>query len=250
MLVRDAIAMKRRVSRATWESEMLCERPWRSDVVLPEFSPTRHVGARLRGHQRAAVDGAGGGKSHAAQRLLWVGGMDFGYRAPTVVLYGAVDDAGTLWIVDERVVAGSVLDEHVAAIRTGLAREGVAAWPALAWIGVDPAGAITSDQTGLSAIAVMRECGLVVKARRMGIAAGLALMRARLAPADGRVPTLFIHERCAKLIESLERYHYPTDDPESDTPLKGEGFDHAVDALRYLVQNLDQPYKTANGRYV
>ncbi len=38
-----------------------------------------------------------------------VGGMAFGIRAPTVVLWGGVDPSGVLWIVDERVVVGADL---------------------------------------------------------------------------------------------------------------------------------------------
>jgi hypothetical protein len=96
----------------------------------------------------------------------------------------------------------------------------------------------------------MRQAGLTVKTRRMGVVDGLALVRARLAPADGNGPRLFVHQRCEKLIESLERYHYPEDDPESDSPVKRDGFDHAVDALRYMIQNLDKPHKTGVRGYL
>ena len=44
------------------------------------------------------------------------------------------------------------------------------------------------------------------------------LLRARLKPASGG-PTLFVHAACERLIESLERYRYPADQPESTTPL-------------------------------
>jgi phage terminase large subunit len=84
----------------------------------------------------------------------------------------------------------------------------------------------------------------------MGVVDSLALVRARLAPADGNGPRLFVHRRCEKLIESLERYHYPEDDPESDSPVKRDGFDHAVDALRYMIQNLDKPHKTGVRGYL
>jgi hypothetical protein len=51
-----------------------------------------------------------------------------------------------------------------------------------------------------------------------------------------------------KLIESIERYHYPRDRPECSVPEK-DGNDHAVDALRYLVQNVDKPTWTRMSRY-
>jgi hypothetical protein len=74
------------------------------------------------------------------------------------------------------------------------------------------------------------------------------MIRARLRPASGP-PRLFIHARCARLIESLERFRYTKDSPYSEVPLKGEGYDHAVDALRYLVQAVDRPCKASNGKY-
>jgi len=210
----DAISMKGRVGSATWEAEMLCLRPSRTDAVMPEFDPALHV-----------VDEAPVGRG-----ATWIGGMDFGYRAPTVVLWGAVE-GGVLWVVDERVVAGVVLDEHVRAIRA-------APHPELRWIGVDPAGAQRNDQTGVSAIQVLQRAGLRVRRRRRSVHEGIQLVRARLKPAsDG--PRLYVARRCTTLVESLERYHYPADRPESVSPVK-DGTDHAVDALRYMIVNLDR----------
>ncbi len=224
--VDDALTQKSRVSESTWQSEMLCLRPTRSDCVLPEFGRETHV-------VREAPEERGG--------WVWVGGMDFGIRSPTVVLWGGVDPAGVLWIVDERVVCGVTLGEHINAIKA-------APWPALAWIGVDPAGGQRSGQTGVSDIQAMRREGLVVKHRRMGVSEGLELVRVRLRPAQGSARVL-VHSRCEKLIESLETYRYPRDRPESLEPVK-DGSDHAVDALRYLIQNLDRGYEARFSRYV
>ncbi len=244
----DAIAMKRRVAMATWEAEMLCLRPRRTDTVLPEFEPRKHVVAGTAPPLRS-------------ESPTWLAGMDFGYRAPTVVLWAALDEQGVLWIVDEYVARGMVLEDHINIIGAGL--DGASRgderathdgshrpWPACEWIGVDPAGNNTNDHTGISSVTRMRQAGLTVKTRRMSVVDGLALVRARLAPADGNGPRLFVHERCHKLIESLERCHYPEDDPESDSPVKRDGFDHAVDALRYLIQNLDKPHRTGVRGYL
>ncbi|MEZ6319176.1 MAG: hypothetical protein R3B49_10575 [Phycisphaerales bacterium] len=223
--VNDAIRLKRRVGKSTWDAEMLCRRPRRTDCVLPEFDPAAHIVGDLPPER----DG-----------WQWIGGVDFGIRAPTVVLWGAVDVQGVLRIVDERVVAGETLERHAEAVRA-------APWPELEWLGVDPAGDQRSLQSGISDAEALRRLGFEVRARRLAIARGLELVRARLRPADGPV-RLLIHARCEKLIESLERYRYPAHDPESTTPIK-DGSDHAVDALRYMVQNLDMPYRTARGRY-
>jgi len=69
---------------------------------------------------------------------------------------------------------------------------------------------------------------------------GADAVRARLKPAEGP-PRLLIHRRCTHLIEALEKYHYSEKDLTSMDPVK-DGPDHAADALRYLVLNLDKPY--------
>ena len=78
--------------------------------------------------------------------------------------------------------------------------------------------------------------------RQMRVQEGIQLIRARFKPATGG-PRLFVCRRCVRLVEALERHHYP-DSPESLSPVK-DGTDHAVDALRYLVANLDKPSSEA-----
>ncbi len=216
----DALSMRSRVCASTWEAEMLCEKPRRDDCVLPEFDTDTHV-----------IDTD---PDPDDESLCWVGGMDFGYRSPTVVLWACLAPSGTLYIIDERVKAGVVLDEHIEAIKD-------APWPTLDWIAVDPAGAQHSLQTGNTDIAHMQSAGLHTKHRKFGVLDGLALVRARLMPADGSVPSLLIHRRCKRLIESLDKYHFDATRPFSNEPVK-DGPDHAVDALRYLVVTLDKPY--------
>ncbi|MEQ8770297.1 MAG: hypothetical protein RIB60_07290 [Phycisphaerales bacterium] len=223
--VGDAVRLKRRVSQPTWDAEMLCLRPHRSDCVLPEFDAATHV-----------IDRA----PEPTDGWSWIGGMDFGIRAPTVVLWAAADESGVVRVLDERVVAGVTLERHMAAVRASR-------WPALAWLGVDPAGRQRSNQTGISDAQALRKLGVTVRDRRMGVEQGLSLLRARFKPAAGP-PTLYVHRRCENLIESLEKYRYPADRPESLEPVK-DGSDHAVDALRYMIQNLDAPYETKRGRY-
>lgn len=228
--VDDAIALKRRSSEEAWRSEMLCERPSRSDLVLPEFDRGVHVIGGSRGND---------GRDVRSTEFL-VCGMDFGFRAPTVVVWAHVDEAGVVRVIDERCERNVVLDEHIRAIvesSLGMPR----------WVGIDPAGRQRSEQTGISAATAMRKAGLTVRDRRLGVMEGVSMIRARLAPATGG-PTLFIHERCVNLIESLERYHFPPDRPDASEPVK-DGSDHAVDALRYLMVNLDKPHVTRRWRY-
>lgn len=221
--VEDAIRMKQRVSLTVWRSEMLCERPSTSENVLPEFDVNVHV------------------KEAPAEQEGWdyVGGMDFGYRAPTVVLWAGLDPEGTLWVLSERSERGRLLGEHIDAIHRRM--------PKLSWLGVDPAGGQTNSQTGKADIEQMRAAGFQVRSRRSGVSEGLELIRARLKPGSGPA-RLYVSARCEALIRSMETYHYDEGRPDSETPLK-DGADHAVDALRYLVLNLDRPHRAAHGRW-
>ena len=94
----------------------------------------------------------------------------------------------------------------------------------------------------------MRRAGLVVKDRNLGLHEGLKLIRARLRPASGG-SRLYVHRSCTRLIDSMHKYHYPKDQPFTDTPKK-DGHDHFVDALRYLIQNLDMGYTSRAERYI
>jgi hypothetical protein len=209
----DALRMRARVDAAAWSAEMLCERPARTDAVFPEFDADLHVGEF----------------DPPAGDARWVAGVDFGMRSPTVVLWACVAADGVLRVIDERVEAGCAIAAHVRAIHES-------PWPEPAWLGVDPAGAQRGIVSGASPVQAMRAAGLVVRWRRAGLEPGLRAVRARLAPASGP-PTLLVHARCARLIESLEGYRYPPGTG-GEAPAK-DGHDHACDALRYLVVCLD-----------
>ena len=227
--IADAISLKGRVSLSTWDAEMRCERPKSDDAVLPEFDRDVHV------RELPEID----------DHWSWVLGMDFGYRSPTVIVWGALSPEGVLHIVRERVASRCLLSDHIDAI-LGDGLENESQKPS--WIGIDPAGWQGNAQTGLSDAQQLQRAGLTVRARRTTIRAGLDLLRARLRPASGE-PTLYVCPECEHLIESLERYHYDMQRPMSEEPAK-DGPDHAVDALRYLVTNLDRPGALRAGSYL
>lgn len=221
--VSDAIRLKARVTLASWEAEMLCLRPSTSNSVLPEFDVKTHV-------REAPADQRG---------WTYIGGMDPGYRALAVILWAGLDPAGRLWILNERAESGRLLDEHIEALRRTL--------PRLAWLGIDPAGKQASSQTGQCDIERLRRAGIPIRTRGSAIREGLELIRARLRAASGEV-RLFVAPRCETLIRSMEQYHYDENRPDCETPVK-DGADHAVDALRYLVLNLDRPRTAKHSRY-
>lgn len=222
--VEDAVRHKARSSPDMWLSEMMCVRPSRSDCVYPEFDPPVHV-------TEVAPVGC-----RDAETLL-VAGMDFGYRSPTVVLWADVvcrpgDSRRHIHVIDEHVAAGLTMDAHLNEIRSR-------PWSHPTWIGIDPAGHQRHEHTGLSNAAILSRAGYRIRARRTPVLAGIEAVRSRLRAADGAI-TLSIHPRCRELIESLRRYHYAPSRMGDHDPVK-DGPDHACDALRYLVVNLDQP---------
>jgi hypothetical protein len=219
----DALRLKSRVGRSTWESEMLCVKPRRSDCVVPEFDEREHV-----------VDDVPAG---FVQRI---GGMDFGIRSPTVVLWGGVDADGVVWVTHEYAASDRSLDEHLRAMKRMC--------DAPDWIGVDPAGRQRSLQSGISDVQALRKSGLRVRDSRIGLHRGIGMIRSRLRPASGGA-RLYVHRRCAELIRCLQEYHYPRGQPENPLPEK-DGSDHAVDALRYMIQNLDHRFETQSESYL
>ncbi len=219
----DAILLKSRVGKETWDSEMLCLRPQCSDCVLPEFDERVHV-----------VDEIPTGITQ------WIGGMDFGIRSPTVVLWAGVDAHGSVWVSREYSASDKPLGEHLNAIKS--------VDPIPEWIGVDPAGRQRSLQSGISDVQAMRKAGLSVRDAKLGLHKGIEMLRSRLQPATGQA-TIFFHRRCETLIKSIVQYHYPRDQPLNPLPEK-DGNDHAVDALRYMIQNLDHRFETQKGSYL
>ncbi|MEM6853311.1 MAG: hypothetical protein AAF593_02780, partial [Planctomycetota bacterium] len=149
-------------------------------------------------------------------------------------------------VVDEYHAAGLTLDRQLEVIEAQRQRHG---WPPageLDWVGVDPAGHQRDRHSGRTDIALVREAGYRVRAARSRIAEGIEIIRRRLDR-----DTLTIHPRCTELIKSLQSYRFPS--PHGHTsggeePLK-DGPDHACDALRYLLLNLERtgrPVATRN----
>lgn len=219
--VEDVIAQKTRSSETAWEAEMLCRRPSVDAAVYPMFDRSAHVAA------------VGPDRS-----LRWVGGMDFGFVDPLVMLWAQLrprmDGASgfRVEVIDEMIAREETTQKNVEAI-------GGRGWPGLRWVGVDPAGGQRQSQTGSTDIALLRDAGMRVRTRASRIRDGIELVRRRLSPAVGE-PTLVIHPRCRELIGSLTAYHFDPQRPGEGVPVK-DGPDHAADALRYLVVNLDRP---------
>lgn len=253
--VDDLVAQWRRTSTDVWASEMMCQRPRRSDSVYPNFNPTPGLGhvtaippsTQIHTHAtpETAPDDASSTREtpHADTHPFspesgdWlVGGMDFGLRSPFVMLWATVrkprspldtTDALIVEVLDEYVEQGLTLEQHLAVIAKR-------PWPMPRWVGVDPAAGQRNSQTGLSDAQVLRRYGYRVRAQRSTIREGIERIRRRLDRG-----TLLISPSCPRLIEAMSLYHFDRNHPQDDLPVK-DGPDHACDALRYLVVNLER----------
>jgi PBSX family phage terminase large subunit len=150
-------------------------------------------------------------------------GVDYGYTNPFVCLWGALDSDGRLYIYDEHYMSRRLIREHASAIMERESRAyrfTVADWDA-------------QENAEMSA------CGISTVRARKDIISGLQKVKARLAvQPDGR-PRLYIHERCVNTLRELSMYRWDTGrtGTERETPVKE--LDHAMDALRYMVMEVD-----------
>jgi len=221
----DAIAMKRRVSRETWESEMMCRRPSTRVMVFPSFDTRVHV------REIAPI-------AEGAEYQTWLG-IDFGFSSPFVCLWIRVHDKGVVHVIDEYVQPQRMVQEHIEEIE---ARN----WGPITRIACDPAGVGRNDQTSLSNVELLRAAGYLVRYSKSRIVDGLELIRAGLRTGVGEA-RLFIHPRCKRLTQSMQNYHYP--DGGAELPVKDGENDHLVDALRYFYVNFKSDGKAEGRRY-
>ena len=198
----------------------------------------------------------------------WFAALDYGYAHYTVVLLGCRDGDGNTFIVDEHAARLWLPQRHAEAIKAMVARHiinGVVAMrgqPRLSMRCQDEvqnrplmlsdlqrivAGAdVFSRQSDGTTIAMQyAKHGVTLRCANTDRVNGWAEVMqgfgepdAGLAP-GGVKPTLFIHKRCARLIETLPSLQHDPNRPEDllkvDADEDGVGGDDAADALRYLV---------------
>ena len=218
----DAIAMKQRVSKETWECEMLCRRPSTSGSVFPSFDPDLHVKDAL-----PELSGGAAGQISLA--------IDFGFHAPFVCLW-IRDDGACVQVLDEYVQPQRTIADHIEQIESRR-------WK-FKRICCDPAGNGRNDQTAESNVQFLKRRAYTVLSKRSLIVEGLEMIRTALRPGIGE-PRLLIHPRCKQLIAAMQGYRYP-ENGSGELPLKDGEHDHLIDALRYFyvnrrVRSEDQP---------
>jgi len=219
----DAIRMKQRVSKETWEAEMLCRRPSAKGCVFGTFDVARHVVEEMP----SIVDGQSSmvGEKRAGLYL----GIDFGFKNPFVCLWVRRDRWGRSFVIDEYVQDFVQLDRHIEEIKARVQHGPVRR------IACDPAGSARNEQTGVSSVQKLRGAGFRVGCKGSRIQDGLEMIRAGLMSGSGET-ALFVHPRCKQLIRAMRAYRYG--DGRAEVPAK-DGPDHLVDALRYYFVSRD-----------
>lgn len=180
----------------------------------------------------------------------WFAAMDYGFTHYTVVLLGCRDGDGNIFVVDEHAERMWLPQRHAPAIVAMLGRHQIS--NSASREGARPleisdlkrfvAGAdVFSKQSDGSTVASQyAKLGISLKVANTERVSGWAEVLHRLGdPANGVPPRLFIHERCARLIECLPALQHDPNRPEDvlkvDADEDGVGGDDTADCLRYLV---------------
>lgn len=173
----------------------------------------------------------------------WFAALDYGFAHYTVALLGCRDGDGNTFIVDEHAERLWLPQRHAAGIKAMLARHKIGDRKLeLGDLRRFSAGAdVFSRQGDGSTVAQQYERqGIKLKPASMDRLNGWAeLMQSFGDPEHNVRPTLFIHQRCKRLVETIPTLQHDPNRPEDvlkvDANDDGVGGDDAADALRYLV---------------
>ena len=178
----------------------------------------------------------------------WVAALAYGFAHYTVCLLGCRDGDGNTFIVDEHAERMWLPQRHAAGIRAMLARHKIG--DRKLELGdlkrfVAGADVFSRQSDGTTIAAQYLKHGISLRCANTDRVNGWAevmqgLGEPNLGVAEGGVrPTLFIHRRCARLVETLPALQHDPSRPEDvlkvDADEEGVGGDDAADALRYLV---------------
>ncbi len=173
----------------------------------------------------------------------WFIALDYGFAHYTVALLGCTDGDGNIFIVDEHAERLWLPQRHATAIKAMLARHKIGerklAIEDLKRI-VAGADVFSRQSDGTTIAAQYAKHGITLRVANTDRVNGWAEILTRFGDVDAGIrPTLFIHQRCGRLIETLPTLQHDPNRPEDvlkvDADEDGVGGDDAADALRYLV---------------
>jgi hypothetical protein len=151
-----------------------------------------------------------------------VGGLDFGFHNPSAYLNGILDTDDILWITEEIYGSRMTDDDLILKVK-----------PLTQHHGTD---IIYADPEAAGSIEKFRRADLPVRKAMKKIDLGIRAVTARIN--TGR---LKVSKKCKNLIHEAGLYRYHTAEEQrlpTDKPVKE--FDHAADALRYMICGVDR----------
>ena len=167
-------------------------------------------------------------------------GIDFGFREPACLFAQIknIDNLLHVYIVDELVHIKNISDRDFFSL---IIEKGYRLGRCFG----DPAGYQMQSSVGMGSAHIFRQMiGKPIMTMKdktsRSIASGINHVR-NFILSDNNISRLHIDKKCEGLIEDIESYRYPDDEGKSlkELPLKDGIHDHSMDALRYLLINLD-----------
>jgi hypothetical protein len=177
----------------------------------------------------------------------WFCALDYGFTHYTVALLGCTDGEGNVFVVDEHAERLWLPQRHTQAIKAMLARHVVGVGKHQRPLAVSDlkrfvAGAdvFSRQSDGTTIAAQYGRQGIRLTCANTDRVNGWAEVLQRLGDVDAGIrPTLFVHRRCGRLLETLPALQHDPNRPEDllkvDADEDGVGGDDAADACRYLV---------------
>jgi hypothetical protein len=184
----------------------------------------------------------------------WFAALDYGHVHYTVCLLGCRDGDGNTFVVDEHAERLWLPQRHAAAIKAMLARHVVPVNRGLRGDSKETRPLALSDlkrfvagadvfsrqSDGTTIAAQYARLGITLRCANTDRVNGWAEILQGFGDVEANIrPTLFIHRRCARLVECLPSLQHDPNRPEdvlkADTDEDGVGGDDPADTLRYLV---------------
>jgi len=185
----------------------------------------------------------------------WFAALDYGFAHYTVALLGCTDGDGNLFVADEHAERLWLPQRHAGAIKAMLARHLVPVEGRSLRVErpetrpleisdlkrfVAGADVFSRQSDGTTVAAQYARAGITLRCANTDRVNGWAEILQRFGDVEGDIrPTLFLHKRCGRLIETLPALQHDPNRPEDvlkvDADEEGVGGDDAADALRYLV---------------
>ena len=187
------------------------------------------------------------------QGVDWFIALDYGYNHNTVALLCCFDSSGNLIVVDEHVGRYMIPREHLDALKAMLLRHQISPGPmppaylqskyykrrclSRFLVGGDM---FKTESNGTTIASHFTGLGVTPRVANMHRDEGWTAILERLGnPEAGIKPTLFIHKRCSRLLNTLPYLlhdpNLPSDVLKTNLNEEGLGGDDAADALRYAV---------------